>query len=126
MLVDQLLASGASPNALDATQAAEAAQLIDATREEDEEDDAELLTDEEEEEEAQALGAAERERKRRRWCARRLGTRMELAAACQSPLRCDCGVESGQQLVVSGQDSNRLSLLSADALCLHRQVLSAS
>ncbi|PRW33654.1 Ankyrin repeat and death domain-containing 1A [Chlorella sorokiniana] len=86
-LVDQLLASGASPNALDAGQATDGADLIDATLEEDEEDDAELLTDEEEEEVAQAVAAAERERKRRRWCARRLGTRMELAAACQPPLR---------------------------------------
>lgn len=91
-LVEQLLASGASPNALDAPQADDAAVLIDATLEEDAEDDADLLTDEEEEEEVQGAGAAERERKRRRWCARRLGTRLELAAACQSPLRWGLGV----------------------------------
>ncbi len=85
--MDQLLSSGTSPNALDAGQATEAAQLIEATLDEDEEDDAELLTDEEEDEAVQEAGAAERERKRRRWCARRLGTRLELAAACQSALR---------------------------------------
>ncbi|KAI7839217.1 hypothetical protein COHA_007030 [Chlorella ohadii] len=86
-LCDELLRTLLDPNALDAGQATEAAQLIEATLDEDEEDDAELLTDEEEDEAVQEAGAAERERKRRRWCARRLGTRLELAAACQSALR---------------------------------------
>ena len=90
-LVQQLLRAGARPDALDAGLGEEGAQLIVATLQEDDEDDAELLTDEEDEEEEgedAGLGAVQRERLRRRWCARRLGTRLELAGACQAPLRC--------------------------------------
>ena len=89
-LVQLLLGAGADPSLLDAPAAEAGAAMLAATAEEDGSDDEDLHSDDEAAAAAggnAAAAASALSHRRRAWCLRRLGNRLETANMCQSPLR---------------------------------------